>query len=180
MTSPQREISIVSEERASGRRRVGHKTPRGIIALLAAWLGAVLFFAAAVAPAAFAVLPAPSAAGALVGRLLPVLFYSGIVLGLVLAVCAVRLRSSGKRVRRALAIAGGVMSAGCALAQFWIAPELAQLLAEAGAMDARAPDDPLRRQFGRLHGMSVGLLGISWLGGFVLLFVASLTPPTRA
>ncbi len=180
MTSPQREISIVSEERTSARRRVGQKTPRGIIALLGAWLGAVLFFAAGVAPAAFAVLPTPAAAGALVGRLLPMLFYTGIGMGLVLAVCAVRLRSSGKRVRRALAIAGGVMSAGCALAQFWIAPELAQVMAEAGAMDARAPDDPLRREFGRLHGTSVALLGIAWLGGFVVLFVASLTPPPRA
>lgn len=180
MTTPRREISVVSEERPIGRRRVGHKTPRGIIALLGAWLGAVLFFAVGVAPAAFAVLPTPSAAGALVGRLLPILFYTGIGLGLALAVCAVRLRSSGKRVRLALAIGGGVMSAGCALAQFWIAPELAELLAGAGAMDVRAPDDPTRREFGRLHGMSVALLGVAWLGGFVLLCIASLTPPPRA
>ncbi|HUF30469.1 MAG TPA: DUF4149 domain-containing protein [Gemmatimonadaceae bacterium] len=180
MTSAQPELSIPSEERSGGRRRVGRKTPRGVIALLAAWLGAVLFFGAGVAPAAFAVLPTPADAGALVGRLLPALFYAGIGTGLVLAICAVRLRTGGSLVRRAMAIAGALMTLGCALAQFWVAPELARVLAEAGAMDARSPDDPLRLEFGRLHGMSVVLLGIAWLGGVVMLFIASLAPAPRA
>jgi hypothetical protein len=48
---------------------------------LSAWLGAAVLAATVVAPAAFAVLPTRSLAGALVGRVLPVLFYGGAVVG---------------------------------------------------------------------------------------------------
>src|SRR2546430_1569733 len=48
--------------------------------LLAVWIGAALLFALVVAPAAFAVLPSRTLAGALVGRGLPVIFYGGGVL----------------------------------------------------------------------------------------------------
>ncbi|MDE3217575.1 MAG: DUF4149 domain-containing protein, partial [Gemmatimonadota bacterium] len=43
------------------------------------WLGAAVLLAAAVAPAAFAVLPSRSLAGDLVGRVLPVIFWSGML-----------------------------------------------------------------------------------------------------
>jgi len=52
------------------------------IVLLAAWLGAAIFFSVVVAQAAFAVLPTRTLAGALVGRILPVLFFAGMILGL--------------------------------------------------------------------------------------------------
>ena len=52
----------------------------GVVALLlAAWLGAGVLFAAVVAPAAFAVLPSRNLAGALVGRVLPVVLIAGVV-----------------------------------------------------------------------------------------------------
>jgi len=51
------------------------------IALLAAWLGAACFVASVVAPAAFDVLPTRTLAGALVGRVIPVLFWSGVIVG---------------------------------------------------------------------------------------------------
>src|SRR5688572_24661680 len=53
------------------------------LALLGPWIGASGFFAVAVAPAAFAALPSRELAGALVGRLLPILFWSGATVGLV-------------------------------------------------------------------------------------------------
>ena len=55
------------------------------VVALSAWLGAAVLVAAVVAPAAFAVLPTRTLAGALVGRVLPVLFYSGAVVGVVAA-----------------------------------------------------------------------------------------------
>src|SRR3954468_15483310 len=61
-----------------------------VIALLAAWLGATLVVGAVVAPAAFAVLPTRTLAGALVGRVLPPLFWSGVIVGVVAAVIARR------------------------------------------------------------------------------------------
>jgi hypothetical protein len=72
--------------------------------LLALWLGAALFFAIGVAPAAFAVLPDSALSGALVGRLLPPLFVSGSLLGLAILAIELRLRGSPNR-RRAWASA---------------------------------------------------------------------------
>ena len=169
-------MTAATDDRAGPRRRAGRKAPRWLVAIVAAWLGAVVFFGAGVAPAAFAVLGSPAEAGALVGRLLPVLFVSGIGLGLILVLAAARLRTYGSRVRRALAIAGVVIVGCCALAQGWIAPEIARVRDAAGTLDTRPPDDPLRREFGRLHGTSVALLGIAWLGGVALLAIGSLAP----
>lgn len=174
-----RELLIV-DEHSSGRRRVGQRMPRGLVAVIGSWLGAVLFFGASVAPAAFAVLPSRADAGALVGKTLPVLMYGGMVLGAVLIFSARTLRTAGASVRRGTAIAGLVMLATCGLAQLWVAPEIDRLRAEAGVLETRPPDDPLRQRFGRLHGMSVALLGIAWLGGATLLVMAILAPPPRA
>ena len=49
--------------------------------LVALWLGAAGFFSVAVAPALFAVVPTRTMAGEVVGRLLPAIFYSGMVVG---------------------------------------------------------------------------------------------------
>jgi hypothetical protein len=180
VTSLRVESPIAADEHGGGRRRVGIRPPRGVVALLAAWLGAVLFFGAAVAPAAFAVLATPAEAGALVGRLLPVMFYSGMLVGLALVVCAVRLTSLRRSVRRTLAVAGVVMLAACGLSQFWVSPEIARVRRIAGELDALAPDDQRRMQFGRLHAMSVALLGIAWLGGATVLVVSVLSSHRRS
>lgn len=171
---------LIVDEHSSGRRRVGQRMPRGLVAVIAAWLGAVLFFGASVAPAAFAVLPSRTDAGALVGRTLPVLMYAGIVVGALLILNAGKLRTAGAAVRRGTAIVGILMLAACGLAQLWVAPEIGRLRAEAGVIETRPPDDPLRQRFGRLHGMSVALLGIAWLGGATLLVMATVAPPPRA
>lgn len=178
MTSLHAEALIPLDERSASRRRVGTRAPRGVIALIAAWLGAVLFFGAAVAPATFAVLEEQQDAGAIVGRLLPVLYYAGIVVGLPLVICAVRRSSMRQLVRRSLAIAGLVMIVACALAQFWVAPEIARVRRAAGVLQDLQPDDRRRLQFGRLHAMSVALLGIAWLGGATAL-VVSMTASQR-
>ena len=52
--------------------------------LVALWLGAAVFFSAAVAQSAFAVLPSRELAGAIVNKTLAILNYSGIVVGLIL------------------------------------------------------------------------------------------------
>lgn len=180
MSGAQAQVYVAADERVGGRRRVGRKLPRSLVALVAAWLGAVLFFGAGVAPAAFAVLETEGDAGALVGRLLPVLFVAGFLVGGVLVAAAARLRSAASLIRRSLAIAGLVMMAACLLAQTWVAPELAQVREAAGRLEVRAPDDPLRQKFGRLHAMSVALLGVAWLGGAAMLLVGGLAPKHRS
>jgi len=129
--------------------------------LLALWLGAALFFAAAVAPAAFDVLPTSALAGALVGRLLPPLFGVGAAVGL--AVVAVELRVGVAR-SRLRTNAAAVLFAACALAQFVIGGRIERLRMGAGQpISSLAAQDPRRVAFGRLHVLSVAALGAGML-----------------
>jgi hypothetical protein len=137
------------------------------IGLLAAWLGASLLVAAVVAPAAFAVLPTRTLAGALVGRVLPVLFWSGIALGVAIAFLGNRLD-----VGRFGIAAAVLLAAACAVAQFGIAPRIEALrIAIGGPIDALDASDPRRMAFGRMHGMSVLLMGIGMVAAFVALVI---------
>lgn len=137
--------------------------------LLAAWLGAALYFSVVVTRAAFAVLPSRALAGALVGRTLPVLFDTGMLLGVWLAVSAL-LGPRGSV--RAVTLGGGVlMLVVMAVARFAILARIDRLRATLpAAIDTLAPTDPARRAFGHLHAMSVGALGLSLLVGLVVLF----------
>lgn len=142
------------------------------VAVLAVWLGAVVLTAAVVAPAAFAVLPTRALAGALVGRVLPVIFVGGLAAG----VGAAALGGVGGafgRVRLALAVATAVL---CAVAQFGVAPRIHALRAEMGPnVEALAPGDPRRAAFGRLHGVSVLLLGVAGLAAGAALVLTART-----
>ena len=146
--------------------------------LLAAWLGAGTLFATVVAPSAFAVLPSRLLAGALVGRVLPVLFLSGIVAaaaGLALD----RRREEGRmpNVRRT---ALAVMMVACAIAQFVVAPRIERIRNRIeGPIEQLSRDDPRRVAFGRLHAVSVGWLGLAMLGGATAIVLASMSARTR-
>jgi Domain of unknown function (DUF4149) len=137
---------------------------------LALWLGASIFFAAVVAPALFAALSNRTLAGDVVGRVLPTLFYSGIVVAL-LAV-ALEARAAG-RVFTAHASAGLLLGAVCGAA-LAIGRGIDRLRAGVGGpIDALAPDDARRIAFGRLHALSVGALGVGMLAALVLAISAA-------
>lgn len=137
------------------------------VVLLAAWLGAALLVALAVAPAAFAVLPTRTLAGALVGRVLPVVFWSGIVVGAVVAALGWSTPLRGWRTGSAVGLA-----LACAVAQLVVAPRIQRVREQiGGAVDALDPSDPRRQAFGRLHGMSVAWMGVGGLAALVALFV---------
>jgi hypothetical protein len=139
-----------------------------VIALLAAWLGATIIVGAVVAPAAFAVLPTRTLAGALVGRVLPPLFWSGVAVGLVAAVAARRSR------RTVTFVAALVITAASLVAQLVIAPRIELVRASAdGPIDALARDDARRLAFGRLHGASVALLGLAGIAAAVTLILTA-------
>jgi hypothetical protein len=131
------------------------------VVTLSAWLGAAILVAAVVAPAAFAVLPSRTLAGALVGRVLPVLFYGGALVGLVVALLA-----RGPMPTAARVVGGVVMAATCLAAQLLVAPNIERIRVDvARPIDELAPGDPRRAAFGRLHGVSVLLLGAAALAG---------------
>jgi hypothetical protein len=140
-------------------------------------LGASALFAAVVAPAAFAVLPSRSLAGALVGRVLPVLFVAGIgvaVIGLLLDRAAAGIMP---RVRRAALV---LVAVACAIAQFVVAPRIERVRRQIdGPIEQLAPDDPRRSAFGRLHAVSVAWLGLAMVGAAATVVLASVAPGTR-
>jgi hypothetical protein len=142
------------------------------IVLLAAWLGAALFFSGVVARAAFSVLPTRTLAGALVGRTLPALFLAGLVIGA--AAMLLALRDAPATPWRATRV---VMSLGtallCALAQFGIGTRIDRLRAALGVDLATLPvGDPARVAFGRLHALSVLALALAMVLAIVALIAS--------
>jgi hypothetical protein len=148
------------------------------LSLLGLWLGAAAFFTIAVAPALFAALPARTLAGAVVGRLLPSVVYSGIIIGL--AAVAFQVMADGAWEWRGRESAGAVMVAACAVAQFFVAPRIERLRAEIGGpLENLAVDDARRVVFGRLHGFSVAWLGVAMLAAAVMMVASARTLHAR-
>ena len=141
------------------------------LTLLAFWLGAATVFSAVVAPALFDVLPTRTLAGLVVGRVLPVIFYAGIAL----AVLGVLIELRGEhRVGRLMA--DSVMLLACAGAQFLVSPRIEQLRAAIpGPLEQLDPADPRRLAFGRMHAISVGLLGVAMIAAFVVVVALART-----
>ena len=137
------------------------------IILLSLWIGAAMLVTAVVAPAAFAVLPTRALAGAVVGRVLPVVFWSGMLVGIVVAALGRWLPHSPWRTGAAVALVGA-----CAAAQLVIAPRIAAIRqAAGGAIDMLDPGDPRRQAFGRLHGLSVAWMAVGGLAAIVALVI---------
>ena len=154
----------------------GRGVPVTETVLLAAWIGAALLFALVVAPAAFAVLPTRTLAGALVGRVLPVIFYAGVVIGSIIVILDLVGRSSSW----GRTAAGAVSALACAVAQLVVATRIERLrLSIGGPLDALAMDDPRRIAFGKLHAISVGWLGIAMVAAVIALALAVRALPTR-
>ena len=123
--------------------------------LLVAFLGALALFATTVTPALFATVP-PSSAARVVGRVLPVLDAAALLLGL----AAVALGATGRSGRPALVL-GGVLAALAATSLLVVTPEIASIRRATGdALSHLPPNDPARRRFGMLHGLSTVLFGL--------------------
>lgn len=141
--------------------------------LLALWLGAAIFFSAAVAPGAFAVLPSRELAGALVNQTLAVLNYGGFGIGLILLASSYFSRQNLSRVR--LWLEQGLLlifTAAGAFGQFVIAAQLHALRRQFGRpIDEIPAGDPLRAAFNDLHGYSVAVLSLAMIAAFAAYFL---------
>lgn len=141
------------------------------IVLLSLWLGAAGFFSISIAPVLFAVLPTRTLAGQVVGRVLPIVFYLGIIAGLMLLVLQFAARQDWSFGGRE--ISGIVMIVSCAIAQFLVSPRIERLRGEiGGSLESLVPGDPRRAAFGRLHGISVAWLGLAMLAALCALVIA--------
>lgn len=137
---------------------------------LGLWLGAMVFFAFVVAPAAFSVLPTRQQAGDLVAWILPRLHLFGLVCGIAyLLGLFIEQRLLGSSLR-GLALPVGVLAVVLLLTllnHYWLGEQLAGLRAEMsaafGSIDQTPRDHVLRARFGRLHGFSSLLLSANLL-----------------
>src|ERR671912_1877900 len=137
--------------------------------LIAAWLGAAVFFSATVAPAAFQVsrgfnLSNPGQiAGALVNRTLGVINLSGVVISALLIVLTVLLKKSYKAssfVAQLVLLAVVLVSS--AVGEWVIASRMRELRsAMAKPIEQVSAGDPMRVAFQALHGYSVTALSVA-------------------
>ena len=143
--------------------------------LLAAWLGAAIFFSAAVAPAAFQVsrafnLPNPGEiAGALVNRTLGVINLSGFVISALLIVLTVLLKKFYK-VPSFIAqlVLLTVVLVSTAVGEWVIASRMRELRsAMAIPIEQVSAGDPMRVAFQALHGYSVAALSVAIIAALI-------------
>ena len=131
--------------------------------LASAWLGAALFFTGIVAPGAFAVLKSHLLAGGLIAHVLPPLFYSGLVVGLIVAILDT---ARGRWM-------GVTMAFTCAIAQFVVVHRIDRLEATVtGPVDALPSTDPRQAAFGVLHGLSVALFCVAMIAALAFVIAA--------
>lgn len=144
----------------------------GRVLLLAMWVGAAVFFVAVVAPGAFRVLPTTELAGRVVAHSLTWLNIAGAVLSFSMAVYAwIEMRgAAGERLPSKVEhLALWTMFAGLASTEFVINRRIARLRAEY-SITSLDLTDPVRAEFGMLHGASVVVFGIAFLAAVVALF----------
>ena len=137
--------------------------------LLGIWLGAAIFFSFAVAPSAFAVLPARELAGAIVTRTIGIVNVGGSLIGLLLlATTFVGGRPAAKRARTLEVIALALLVLGTGIGHWVISARMAALRLSMGRpIDEVAQNDPLRLAFNNLHGYSVAAMTTAMLASLV-------------
>lgn len=149
--------------------------------LLGVWLGAAIFFGAAVAPSLFSVLRAAGLAnanelaGAVVSRLLAVVNKGGFEIALFLLITGWfvnRARSRLAQVAEMISIA--IMAIMTSINQWVIAARMLDLRwSMGGALDQVTAADPRRVEFESLHRYSVILMAVALIAGLVAFILAS-------
>jgi hypothetical protein len=148
------------------------------LALLALWVGAMMFFSFFVAPAAFAVLPSTYLAGQVVSRTLGGLEIFGLVVALLLLTLLLaswRARARGFAFELAVVV---LMLVSAAISRFIVSARLHQIRLEFGErLNSLAVTDPARATFELLHQVSVGLTGFNLLAALALIIFLISTRP---
>jgi uncharacterized membrane protein len=143
---------------------------------LVIWIGGIIFFAAAVAPTVFKVLPTRHLAGAVVTRSLGILHWMGIVCAIVFLITSM-LNSYYTRggahpfaLRHVLVY---MMLALTVVSQFVVSAKMAALRAAMGEIDLVPAADARRIAFNQLHAWSTRLEGAVLVLGLIVLFLTA-------
>jgi hypothetical protein len=149
--------------------------------LLGLWLGAAVFFGAAVAPALFSVLRgaglanANELAGSIVTRLLGIINQAGLEIALFLFVTAFFVNRNKSRLAHwAEVISIAIIAIMTGVSQFVVSARMLELRRAMGApIDQVSPIDPRRMAFDSLHRYSVMVMGVAMIAGLVAFILAS-------
>jgi prepilin signal peptidase PulO-like enzyme (type II secretory pathway) len=148
--------------------------------LLGLWLGAAMFFGAAVAPALFGVLRgaglmnANELAGSVVTRLLAFINRGGIEIGLFLLVTAFFVNRHRSRLAQVVEmISVAIMAIMTGVSHWIISAKMQALRAAMGIVDQVSPADARRVEFDALHRYSVMIMSVALVAGLVAFVIAS-------
>jgi uncharacterized membrane protein len=143
---------------------------------IALWIGGMAFFSFLTAPSIFHVLPREEA-GKVVAEIFPKYYWQGIICGVVALAASVML---GMRERwnillivRTTTIV--VMLIGVLYSVAILQPQIQAVKAQVASFDSLSPTDPLRLEFGRLHGRSFSVNAAVLLLGVVVVFITAFT-----
>jgi hypothetical protein len=131
---------------------------------LAFWVGGVALFTFVLTPILFRTQPR-DLAGKIVGVLFPGYFRWGLACGAVALVCLLLQR--GRHFLPALALLV-LMLAATSYQALVIEPKAAALKEQIGSFETTPKEDPLRREFARLHAVSAVCNIVVFAGGVVL------------
>ena len=147
-----------------------------VLLALVVWIGGIIFFAAAVAPTVFKVLPTRHLAGAVVTRSFCILHWMGIVCAIVFLVASMLHTYSARGAADPFAmrhVLVYIMLGLTMISQFVVSAKMAALRAAMGEIDLVPIADARRIAFNQLHAWSTRLeSGVLILGLIVLFLVA--------
>jgi uncharacterized membrane protein len=143
---------------------------------IALWVGGMAFFSFIAAPSIFKVLPREEA-GKVVTEIFPRYYWQGIICGAIALLTSVALgvreRWNMLLIVRTIMIA--VMLVGLLYSMVILQPKIQAVKAQVTSFDSLSPSDPLRLQFGRLHGRSFSVNAAVLLLGVIVLFITAFT-----
>ena len=128
------------------------------------WAGGNAIFTLMLTPILFKT-ESRDVAGRIVGNLFPGYFRWGLACGLIALVC--RLAGRGFDLKLPVIVLA-LMLAVTSFQAFYVEPRAAELKKQIGSFETTSKDDPLRKQFAKLHGVSA-VCNLTVLAGGVLL-----------
>jgi uncharacterized membrane protein len=143
---------------------------------IALWLGGMAFFSFIAAPSIFKALPREEA-GKVVSDIFPKYYWQGMICGAIALVTSVALgmrdRWNMLLIVRTMVI--GVMVIGILYAVVILQPKIQAVKAQMASFESLTPTDPLRLEFGRLHGRSFSVNAAVLLLGVIVVFITAFT-----
>ena len=133
---------------------------------IALWAGGNAIFTLILTPVLFRT-ESRDTAGRIVGNLFPVYFKWGLACGIIALVCRVAGRAGGSKLQIALLVLMLTLSS---FQAFYVEPRAAELKKQIVSFETTSKNDPLRREFSQLHGVSA-VCNLAVLAGGVALVI---------